>query len=137
MLKGIFPIALGAILLAAVVSGCRAEPTLTKVVDVPLPGRATRFDYQSFDPTTSTLYVTHRGDGELVVFDTVRRRVVAHLAGFPMATGVLIVPALHRVSVSVAGRHEVAIVDTRSLSVLVRVAAGEFPQPRSMFLERM
>jgi DNA-binding beta-propeller fold protein YncE len=118
--------ALGAAILAAASAGL-AEPMLTKVVDVPLPGRATRFDYQSFDPTTKTLYFTHMGDGELVVFDTARREVVARLPGFPTATGVLVVPELHRVFVSVAGRHEVAVVDTRSLKVLARVAAGEFP----------
>ena len=73
------------------------------------------------------LYFTHMGDGELVVFDTARRRVVARLPGFPRATGVLVVPELHRVFVSVAGRHEVAVIDTQSLKVLARVAAGGFP----------
>ena len=119
--------ALVTVLLAAGGSACLAGPALTKVVDVPLPGRASRFDYQSFDPTTRTLYFTHMGDGELVVFDTARREVIAHLPGFPTATGVLVVPELHRVFVSVAGNHEVAIVDTRSLKVLARVAAGRFP----------
>lgn len=119
--------ALGALLLAVAASGCQAEATLTRVVDVPLPGRATRFDYQSLDPTTGMLYLTHMGDGELVVFDTVHRQIVAHLAGFPLATGVLVVPTLHRVFVSVAGQHEVAIVDTLSLKTLARVPAGDFP----------
>lgn len=104
-----------------------AAQTLTKVVDVPLPGHASRFDYQSFDPITKMLYFTHMGDGKLVVFDTARRRVVAHLPDFPTATGVLVVPELNRVFISVAGRHEVAVVDTRSLKVLVRIAAGDFP----------
>jgi DNA-binding beta-propeller fold protein YncE len=62
-----------------------------------------------------------------VAFDTDRRKVVAHLSGFPTATGVLVVPELRRVFVSVAGRHEVAVVDTRSLKVLARVDAGDFP----------
>lgn len=125
--KPLRALALGALLLVLGASVCLAAQTLTKVVDVPLPGRASRFDYQSFDPTTRTLYLTHMGDGELVVFDTVNRKVVAHLPGFPTATGVLVVPDLHRVFVSVAGRHQVAIVDTRSLKVLARVSAGDFP----------
>ena len=33
------------------------SPTLSTIVDVPLPGGATRFDYQSFDPKTKTLYL--------------------------------------------------------------------------------
>jgi DNA-binding beta-propeller fold protein YncE len=127
MRSALLSAAFGALLLVFGASVCLAAQTLTKVVDVPLPGRASRFDYQSFDPTTKTLYFTHMGDGELVVFDTGRRRVVAHLPGFPTATGVLVVPELHRVFVSVAGRHEVAVVDTRSLKVLARVAAGDFP----------
>ena len=42
-----------------------ASPVLTTITDVPLPGNATRFDYQSFDPKTKTLYLSHMGDGEL------------------------------------------------------------------------
>lgn len=118
--------ALGVLFLAAFTASL-ADPALVKIVDVPLPGRATRFDYQSFDPTTSTLYFTHMGDGELVAFDTVRRQVVAHVAGFPRATGVLVVPELHRIFVSAAGTHEIAVVDSGSLEVLERIAAGDFP----------
>jgi len=117
----------GALLLTFSASMSLSAQTLTKVVDVPLPGQASRFDYQSFDPTTKILYFTHMGDGKLVVFDTVHRRVVAHLPDFPTATGVLVVPELNRVFISVAGRHKVAVVDTRSLKVLAWIAAGDFP----------
>jgi len=127
MLRTFHALTLGAIFLVGAASAGQAGPTLMKIVDIPLPGRATRFDYQSFDPITKTLYFTHMGDDELVVFDTVHRQVVAHLTGFPTATGVLVVPELHRVFVSVAGRHEVAVVDTRSLKVLARIPAGRFP----------
>src|ERR1043166_5751030 len=102
-------------------------PALTTVADVPLPGRASRFDYQSFDPKTKTLYFSHMGDGELVAFDTVNRKVIAHLSGFPTVTGVLVIPELHRVFASVAGNHEVAVVDTETLKVLARIPDGQFP----------
>ena len=46
--------------------------------------------------------------------------VAAHLPGFSTVTGVLAVPELHRVFASVAGHHEVAVVDTESLKVLAR-----------------
>ena len=128
MRSALLSAAFGALLLVlGPPSVCLAARTLTKVMDVPLSGRATRFDYQSFDPTTKMLYFTHMGDDELVVFDTGRRRVVANLPGFPTATGVLVVPELHRVFVSVAGRHKIAVVDTRSLNVLAWVAVGDFP----------
>lgn len=127
MRSSLLPMVFCALLLIFSASMRLAAQTLTKVVDVPLPGHASRFDYQSFDPTTKMLYFTHMGDGKLVVFDTARRRVVAHLPDFPKATGVLVVPELNRLFISVAGRHEVAVVDIRSLKVLARIAAGNFP----------
>src|SRR6516162_3903966 len=35
---------------------------LTPVADVPLPGRASRFDYQAVDATSRRLYAAHLGD---------------------------------------------------------------------------
>lgn len=68
------------------------EPGLTKVIDLPLPGKPSRFDYQSYDPKAKRLYFSHMGDGELLVLDTETRKIVAHLPGFPTTTGVLVVP---------------------------------------------
>lgn len=100
---------------------------LSKVIDLPLPGQASRFDYQSLDPEAKRLYFAHMGDGELLVLNTETREIVAHLPGFPRATGVLVVPGLHKVFVSVPGNHEVAVVDTQTLRVLSRIPDGEFP----------
>jgi len=100
---------------------------LTIVADVPLPGPATRFDYQSLDSTTGRLYVSHMGAGRLVVFDTRTDGVAGDLPGFPTVTGVLSVPALHRVYASVTGRHELAIVDDRTLATIARVGGIRFP----------
>ena len=83
------------------------EPSLVKVTDILLPGKTTRFDYQSFDSQTKILYFSHMGDGELIVFDTKSRKVIANLPGFPTVTGVLVVPELHRVYASVTDNHEV------------------------------
>lgn len=104
-----------------------SSATLLKVEDIPLPGKPTRFDYQSFNPETKILYFTHMGDGELMVFDTETRKLISHLPGFPTSTGVLAVPEIGRVFVSVAGNHEVAVVDSKSLKVLATVPAGQFP----------
>jgi DNA-binding beta-propeller fold protein YncE len=103
------------------------EPILSRVIDLPLPGQPSRFDYQSLDSEAKRLYFSHMGDGELVVLNTETREVVAHLPGFPRTTGVLVVPALHKVFVSVPGNHEVAVVDTGTLKVLARIPDGEFP----------
>jgi DNA-binding beta-propeller fold protein YncE len=94
---------------------------------VPLPGAAKRFDYQSLDSTSGRLYISHMHGDRLDVFDTRADTLVASLEGFPGATGVWAVPALHRVYVSVTGLHEVAVVDDRSLRVIAQVRGADFP----------
>src|SRR5580765_3593017 len=54
-----------------------ANTPLTVVADVPLPGPAKRFDYQSFDSTTGRLYISHMRGDRLVVFDTRAQKLVA------------------------------------------------------------
>ena len=100
---------------------------LQTVADIPLPGGATRFDYQSFDPTKSQLYIAHMGDDELVVVDTSKQSVVGTVSDLPSVTGVLAVPALHRVYASVSGDHNVAVIDDRSLQVVARIGKIGFP----------
>jgi len=100
---------------------------LAVVADIPLPGPAKRFDYQSFDSTTGRLYISHMRGDRLVVFDTRTQKLVSSNEGFPGATGVWAVPELHRVYVSVTGRHEVAVVDDRTLAVVAHVGDVQFP----------
>jgi hypothetical protein len=52
---------------------------LTKVADIPMPGPAVRFDYQSLDADHGRLYIAHMNADQLVVFDTEKRQVVANL----------------------------------------------------------
>jgi DNA-binding beta-propeller fold protein YncE len=112
-------------------AGCSHAQTPTVewrvVADVPLPGRAARFDYQSFDPTTGRLWIAHMGAGEVLAFDVRTRQVVARVSNMPGATGVLAVPALGRVFVSLSGSHEVAVLDATSGRVLARLPGGRFP----------
>jgi hypothetical protein len=46
------------------------------VADIPLPGPANRFDYQSVDPVRRQLYISHMSAGRLVVFDLDSSQVV-------------------------------------------------------------
>src|ERR1051326_6240701 len=101
--------------------------SLTKVVDIPLPGNPNRFDYQSLDSQAKVLYLNHMNDGELIIFDVAGRKLIDHLKGFPRCTGVIVVPSIHKVFVSTPGNHEVAIVDTKTRQVIARVPAGRFP----------
>jgi YVTN family beta-propeller protein len=105
----------------------KAQSFLKTVADVPLPGGTTRFDYQSLDPSTGRLYLSHMGDGTVVVFDTKTNKVLTNVSGFPVVTGVLVVPALKRVYASVTRNHEIGVLDTEKLVVTKRIKDGKFP----------
>jgi DNA-binding beta-propeller fold protein YncE len=100
---------------------------LRVIADIPLPGPANRFDYQSIDPAARRLYISHMNAGRLVVFDLDSSKVVAEVGSVDRATGVWAVPAHHAVYVSAAGRHEVAAIDDRTLKVTARVGDIRFP----------
>jgi DNA-binding beta-propeller fold protein YncE len=105
----------------------RTPPPLRLVADIPMPGDAVRFDYQSFDPGSGRLYIAHMNADQLVVFDTRSRQVVANLDGFARVHGVWAVPALGRVYASVTGEHAVAVVDMKTLRTLAKVGPVTYP----------
>src|SRR5947199_1669164 len=104
-----------------------AEAPLRVVADVPLPGSASRFDYQSLEPASGRLFISHMGAGQLVVFDGRAGRVIGNLAGFPTVTGVLAVPVEHRAYASATGDHAVVVVDDSTLQIVARVPGPRFP----------
>ena len=104
-----------------------ADAPLRVVVDEPLPGSASRFDYQSLETTSGRLFISHMGAGQLVVFDVRQGRVIGNLDGFPTVTGVLAVPAEHRAYASATGDHAVVVVDDSALQIVARVPGPRFP----------
>lgn len=78
---------------------------------VALPGHNSRFDYADVDPAAHRLFVAYMGDGVLLELDTRTNAVTATVTGLPTVTGVIVVPALHRVFASVAGSGQVAMID--------------------------
>lgn len=104
-----------------------AAAGLQLVREVPLPGPANRFDYQSVDPTSGRIYMNHMNAGRTVVFDADSGRVIAEIGDVPRATGVLALPSHHRVYISAAGSHDVAVVDDRTLRIVRRVGDIRFP----------
>ena len=104
-----------------------AEAPLRVVADVPLPGSASRFDYQSLEPASGRLFISHMGAGQLVVFDVRAGRVIANLDGFPTVTGVLAVPVEHRAYASATGDHEVVVVNDSTFQIVARVPGPRFP----------
>jgi DNA-binding beta-propeller fold protein YncE len=103
------------------------EKVLTKIADIPMPGPAVRFDYQTFDPSSGRLYIAHMNADQLVVFDTSKRQVVANLDGVKRVHGVTVAPEIHRLYASVTGNHQVATVDTQSLKTLGTAGPINYP----------
>src|SRR5215467_4597835 len=50
-----------------------------KVINITLPGGASRFDYQSLDERTGLLFIAHSGANMVTVFDTRSNKVVADI----------------------------------------------------------
>lgn len=111
------------------VRASQSEPEhgLRLVSEIPLPGPANRFDYQSIDPAAGRIYMNHMDAGRTIVFDANAGKVITEIPDLPRATGVWAVPAHHQVYVSAAGAHEVAIIDDRTLKVISRVRGIRFP----------
>src|SRR5437762_10317929 len=104
-----------------------AAAPLHVVADLPLPGSASRFDYQSLEPASGRLFISHMGAGQLVVFDVHAGKVIGSLDGFPTVTGVLAVPAERRAYASAAADHAVVVVDDSTLRIVARVPGPRFP----------
>src|SRR2546426_4854261 len=105
----------------------RADAPLRVVADVPLPGSGSGFDYQSLEPASGRLFISHMGAGQLVVFDVRAGRAIANLDGFPTVTGVLAVPVEHRAYASATGDHEVVVVNDSTFQIVARVPGPRFP----------
>jgi DNA-binding beta-propeller fold protein YncE len=108
-------------------TSAQTEKVLTKVADIPMPGPAVRFDYQTFDPSSRRLYIAHMNADQVVVFDTSKRQVVANLDGFKRVHGVTVAPEIHRLYASVTGNHQVAAVDTQSMKTLGTAGPINYP----------
>jgi DNA-binding beta-propeller fold protein YncE len=104
-----------------------SNPALEEVADIPMPGAAVRFDYQTFDPSSGRLYIAHMNADQLVVFDTATRQVIANLDGFKRVHGVSVAPEIHRLYASTTGTHEIAAVDTETLKVIGRAGPITYP----------
>src|SRR4051794_23817944 len=116
-----------ALLLAAGSAHARGSLPLELVRDVPLPGGATRFDYQWVDATNRRLYIAHLGADSLLVFDLRAQKLVGEVAGLPSVHGVVAAPEHHLVFATATGDKTLAIIDDQTLAVRARVPAGEYP----------
>lgn len=112
-------LALAAMALCGTTLACaQGSNVVSKVVDIPMPGPAVRFDYQSLDARNGRLYLAHMNANQLVVFDTQKRQVVANLDGFRSVHGVIAVPEINRIFASATGDHQMVAVDMTTLKIV-------------------
>lgn len=114
---------------AARIPDASAVPNLPlqQIADVPLGGNATRFDYESFDPTRHRLFVAHLGDSQVIAFDTRTSQVVGSVGNVASVHGVLAIPELGRVYATATGTKEVVAIDMATLTITARLPTGAFP----------
>src|SRR5262245_24060322 len=68
------------------------QSSISTVADYPLGDDTSRFDYQSFDPTTNRLYIAHLRAGSLIAFDTQSHTAIGTIGRLPGIHGVIAVP---------------------------------------------
>jgi YVTN family beta-propeller protein len=119
------------LILVTFLSACAAAQQtklpLKLETDVPLTGKASRLDYQSFDSLSGRLYIAHLGDSILTVVDTRANKVIGDVKDLKNVHGVLAVPEMHRVYASATGTDELAVIDDQTLQVIARVPTGKYP----------
>jgi DNA-binding beta-propeller fold protein YncE len=127
-------VAAGVVLLLSSNNACsqgaqddRGGSVLKQVAEVPLPGPAVRFDYQTLDQENGRLYIAHMNADQLVVFDTTKRQVVANLDGFKRVHGVIAVPEAGRVFASATGEHQVVAVEMNTLKIVGTAGPINYP----------
>jgi len=102
------------------------ELALDQLADVPLPGRATRFDYQAIDSERGHLVIAHMNDASVLVVRLDDGSLVRELTGVPTARGVVVAPEVERIFVT-ALPNQVVIIDRTSLTEVGRVTTGSAP----------
>ena len=126
---------LGLMALLAFLAVCRgASPSTTAsgalplvlVADVPLPGKAVRFDYQAIDSTRQRLFIAHMNDASVVVVSTVDGSPIKVIPSIPTPRGVVVAPDAKRVFVT-SSPSKLVIIDSESLTELGRVTTGRSP----------
>jgi|RhiMethySRZTD1v2_1073278.scaffolds.fasta_scaffold05901_8 DNA-binding beta-propeller fold protein YncE len=111
---------------AAVEAKGAARLPLVNVGDIPLPGGATRFDYQDVDSTLGRLVITHMNDGSVLFLDLKDGSVLKELTGIAVARGVAVAPDVG-LSFVTSSPNALVIIDNASMTEKSRVTTGAGP----------
>ncbi len=117
------------ILEASLLNLSASEPNLAlaQVVDIPLAGGPTRFDYQSLDPNTGMLFIAHSGANMVTVFNTRSKKVTANISNVLHVHGVLAVAGLGRAYATDADDNLVYVIDEHTMRVIAKVPTSSGP----------
>jgi YVTN family beta-propeller protein len=99
---------------------------LALVADVPLPGGATRLDYQEIDPMQAHLVVAHMNDNSVLILKLADGSVAKLLPDISTPRGVAVADNAGRIFVTSLPA-QVVIIDNESLSEIARVPTGNSP----------
>ena len=127
--RTIVALALGASATACSAATASSRTLALKIAhaDVPLPGSADRFDYESIDPKRRLLAIAHLGSGLVTIVNLRNDRVVANISGLPGVHGVLAVPDLGEIFATATDENTVAVISERNDRVIARAPAGSYP----------
>jgi DNA-binding beta-propeller fold protein YncE len=116
----------------AVVTACHggggppSGTLLSLVADVPLPGGATRFDYEEIDAGKGQLVVAHMNDNAVLVLSLADGAVRAQLPNIPTPRGVAIADDVGLIFVT-STPSQLVLIDNTSLTEVTRVTTGTAP----------
>jgi YVTN family beta-propeller protein len=102
-------------------------PGYRLVMDLPMPGSPSRWEYAILDSASGRLYLAHLGTSQVVVVDTARPEVVTTVPGIDSVHGLALAPRLGLLYASASGSDQVAVIDMATAQVVARVPAGPAP----------
>jgi YVTN family beta-propeller protein len=101
--------------------------SLEQVVNIPLAGGPSRFDYQSLDTSTSLLFLAHSGANMITVFNERSNTVVANIPNIPHVHGILAVAQVGRAYATDSDDARVYVVDEHTMRVTTTIPTGPGP----------
>lgn len=99
---------------------------LTRVADIDLPGRATRFDYQDVDRSRGHLIIAHMNDAAVLIVDLKDGMVLKRLTGIPVARGVAVAEDVGLVFVT-SSPNQLILINDDTLVEIRRRSTGKAP----------
>lgn len=104
-----------------------ANPPLSVLTDVPLPGEMSRFDYMDVDPVRGHLVIAHMGDDEVLVVSLADGSTIQRLRGIQRVRGIRVASAANLILATAAGTDELVRIDATRLFELSRTPTGRGP----------